>query len=786
MDKKYIGIFSLLLVFTSFFSPIAWAQGENTFTLSGTITDKQNGETLIGATIYFPELKVGTVSNVYGFYSASVPSGTYKVVFSFIGYEAVETTISLIADRTLNMELGAGSTQLKEVEISAKRPDANVKSIEMSTVTLQMSSIKEIPALFGEVDVIKAIQLLPGVASAGEGFSGFFVRGGNSDQNLVLLDEAPVYNASHLLGFFSVFNPDAVKDVKLYKGGIPAEYGGRLSSVLDVRMNEGNRKKFEGSAGIGTISSRLTLQAPINKGKGSFLVSGRRTYLDLFLKLSKDPDNRNTKLYFYDFNAKANYQITEKDRVFLSGYFGRDVFAFGNGDAIFSWGNGTGTARWNHIYNNRLFSNVTLLYSNYDYLLGFNNGDDEFKWRSNIEDISAKVDFNYFINSNSTLKFGGGIIKHNFNPGNVSVTSTDIDVNFNLYSKQAIETGFYVSNEHNFNSRITALYGLRYSSFHNLGGEPVFTYDENHTVKDTTNYSKNDIYNTYSGFEPRLGLKYQLDSVSSVKGSYNLMRQYVQLASNSNAASPLDIWFPASQTIKPQIAHQVALGYFRNFKNNIYEFSTEVYYKKILNAVDFKNQADLLLNQQLEGEIRTGTAEAYGLELFLRKNEGRLTGFFSATFSAVNKKIDVDDLSPGIEKFPAKYSKPLDFALVVSYQVNKRLSLSANAIYSSGLAITVPTSKYYYKGSVIPVYSSRNGARIPAYHRMDLSCTLKSKKNEQRRLQAEWVFSIYNVYNRHNAFSVNFVEDQNNPGTTIAEKFYLFPILPSITYNLHF
>ncbi|MFZ6050723.1 TonB-dependent receptor [Halocola ammonii] len=759
------------------------ASAQNKSTLSGTISDSKTGETLIGATVTVKSTGRGVSTNAYGYYSLSVPKGEYEVLFSFIGYKTETKTIDLNEDVKLDLELSPSSVELEEAVVEGtSEARKNVESVEMSTVNMSMEAIKKIPAFMGEVDVIKAIQLLPGVQTVGEGGSGFYVRGGAVDQNLILLDEATVYNASHLLGFFSVFNSDAIKDVQLYKGGIPARYGGRLSSVLDIRMKEGNAKEFTGSGGIGTVASRLTLQGPIKKDKGAFLISGRRTYVDLFLKLSPEQALQDSRLYFYDFNAKANYKLSENDRLFASGYFGRDVFGFSDLFS-FAWGNTTGTLRWNHIYNSKLFSNITFVYSDYDYRLAQEDDQLGFEWRSNIEDISLKADYNYYANSRNNLRFGASLIKHKLNPGETRSTGSESILNdINISLDNALEGGIYVSNEHEITEKFTAIYGLRYSVFLNMGEGTQWDYNDVYEPVDSTYYGKWDVYNAFGGFEPRLGLNYQLNESSSVKASYNRMYQYMHLASNSTSASPLDVWFVSSPTVKPQIADQVAVGYFRNFLDDQLQGSVEVYYKGMQNSIDFKNHAQLLLNKHLEGELRFGEARAYGLELMVRKEVGDLTGTIGYTLSRTERKI------PEIQEdwFPAQYDKTHDLSIMAAYTLNKRWSFGANFVYSTGAAVTFPTGRFEYMGEVVPVYSDRNGERMPAYHRLDLSATLQSKKNETRKWDGEWVFSVYNAYYRKNPYLINFRQDANMPNETYAELVYLLPIVPAITYNFSF
>ena len=752
------------------------------FTISGTITDNESGEELIGSTIVVTNIMKGTSSNSYGFYSITLDEGTYDLQFVSLGYSSKTITIELNQDIKLDVGLNAVATNIKKATIVGEKDGVeNIESVEMSKVQMNMTTIKKIPAFMGEVDVIKAIQLLPGVSTVGEGTSGFYVRGGAVDQNLILLDEAPVYNASHVLGFFSVFNSESIKDVQLYKGGIPARYGGRLSSVLDIRMKEGNMKEFHGSGGIGTVASRLTLEMPIVKDKGSILVSGRRTYVDLFLKLSKNEGLRNTRLYFYDTNLKANYKITDRDRIYLSGYFGKDIQSFADIFNI-SWGNTTGTLRWNHLYNSKLFSNVTFIYSDYDYNLGQDDSSLGFQWDSNIKDLALKADYTYFHNINNKIQFGASATYHNIQPGFARGTGDNSILNeIKLENNRGLEYGFYISNEQSISEKIKVIYGLRYSLFQNVGDGISFMFDENYEPVDSIRYNSWDTFNTQGNFEPRVGINYQLNEFSSVKASYNRMAQYMQLASNTTASSPLDVWFLSSPNVDPQLADQVAVGYFRNFLDNGIEASAEVYYKTMSNAIDFADRAELLLNEHLEGELRFGEARAYGLELMARKTEGRLTGMLSYTLSRSEKYIpEIFD-----EWYPTKYDKTHDVSLTASYDISDRVSASFNFVYATGQAVTMPSGRFEYFGTNTPVYTDRNGARMPDFHRADISVTWQNKKNDQRKVQIERVFSVYNVYNRKNPFSINFRTDEST-GEQYAELTYLLPILPSFTLNFKF
>jgi len=648
---------------------------------------------------------------------------------------------------------------------------------------MDVKSINRIPAFFGEVDLIKAIQLLPGVLTTSEGASGFSVRGGSPDQNLILLDEAVVYNASHLLGFFSVFNNDAIKDVTLYKGDIPASSGGRLSSLLDVRMKDGNSHKLSATGGIGIISSRLTIEGPIVNDNTSFIVSGRRTYADIFLPLASNKDIRDNSLYFYDFNAKVSHRFDDNNRIFISGYFGRDIFK--NQFAKMSLGNQTATLRWNHLFSAKLFTNFSLIYSKYDYSLGTPEGDaSAFIWKSNLKDYSAKADFTWFLSPSSTIKFGASSTYHEFYPGTAKgVGNNTLISEYILPGSFALEHGMYISNEHKITGRLTLKYGLRLSVFQNVGQATLYNYNESFISIDSTVYSKGDFFKTYSALEPRLGANFAIDEASSVKASYSRTAQYVHLAQNSTAGTPLDIWFPSSPNVKPSLADQLALGYFRNFRNNKLETSVEVYYKKMSNVIDFKDHAQLLLNRKLDGELRFGKAWSYGLEMMVKVPEGRLNGWVSYTLSASKRKIPL--INNGMT-YAAPYDKPHNISVVFNYELTRRFIISANWVYATGIPVTFPIGRAEIGNKIIPIYSDRNAYRLPDYHRLDLAAILKGKNKKSRRWHGEWNFSVYNAYARKNTWTINFVQDNENPNTTYAEKTYLFSLIPSITYNFTF
>lgn len=769
---------------------------EEKATISGYVTDAATGEELIGATVYVQELGTGTVTNTYGYYSLSVSPGEYTLVLSYIGYQRQSFTVPIEASQTLNIEMTSEEVQLEEIVVTAAESIPEVEEIEMSVAKVDIQTIQKMPALLGEVDVIRSIQLLPGVSTVGEGAPGFNVRGGSIDQNLILLDEAPVFSSSHLLGFFSVFNPDAVKDIKLYKGGIPARYGGRLSSVLDVRQKEGNTKKFGLKGGIGLISSRLLVEGPIQEDKSSFMVAGRRSYGDLFLRLSNNEDINNSIVYFYDLNTKVNYKINDRNRLYLSGYFGRDVFGGAVENVRFAWGNRTGTLRWNHLFSDKLFSNFTAIYSDYNYELGFsdNGGDatlEEFEWKSGVTNRNLQADFTYFPSPSSTLDFGVSGILYDFNPGSVMIRTSDEPADFplDIDEEHAIEAAAYIQHEKKFGGRLTLQYGLRYSAFMNVGKREVFEYENNdpspdNPVTDTVSYATGEIIKFYDGLEPRFSLNYSLSDQVALKASYNRMFQYLQLVSNTTAATPIDIWTPANQYIRPAIVDQVALGYFRNTSDNTFEFSAEVYYKHFQDLIDFRNGAELILNENLETELLEGEGRAYGLELLLKKPRGRWTGWISYTLSRTERQVDGINNN---EYYPSNYDKPHDVSLVLNYNINEKWNASANFAYMTGRPMTIPTGRFVYDGIVVPDYTGRNGARTPDYHRLDLSVNYEPPPKPGRRWRNSWNFGLYNVYARRNPYSVFFRPNEDNPNVTEAVQLSIFGnIIPSITYNFTF
>lgn len=764
------------------------------FAISGYIKDSKNGEALIGATIYKQGSQIGAAANEYGFYSLSLPKGSHVIAATLIGYQTFTITVDLQKNTTLNLELSEESKNLDEVVITAEQEDKNVKSVEMGVAKLDIKQINKIPALLGEVDVVRAIQLLPGVTTVGEGASGFNVRGGNVDQNLILLDEAPVYNSSHLFGFFSVFNPDAVKDVKLIKGGIPAQYGGRVSSILDIRMKEGNSKKLAVNGGIGTIFSRLSIEAPIIKDKMSFIVAGRRSYIDALIKPFVKESNpiKNSKFYFYDLTAKINYRINDKNTVFASGYFGRD--AFGASVFGFDWGNATGTLRWNHIFNNKLFMNITGFYSNYSYYLDFKlpQLSQRFEWNSNIINYSIKPDFTWYPNSKNTVRFGAQALLYDFMPYDaVGQFGEDSKVEFKSDRRYGVEYSLYAGNEHKLLPRFTMEYGLRVSIYNYVGKGKAYYFNDTLAneplpFKESKTFGQGEIIQSYVTPEPRLAMNYVINSVSSLKASYNRMAQYLQLISNTAASTPLDVYTLASNNLKPLIADQGSIGYFRNFRENMFETSVELYYKYMQNQLDYIDNADLFINEKVESQLLQGLGRAYGAEFYIKKSKGKINGWISYTLSKTERLMD------GISNdkwFYSRYDRTHCLNTSVNYDLTKRWNVSANFVYLSGTPASFPNSKVQIQNFNIPYNTDniRNNYRITPYHRLDAGATYNFKKNERRRYKQTLVFSVYNVYNRRNAFSIYFRTKEGQANQTEAVRFSVIgSFVPAVTYNFSF
>jgi len=767
----------LFLFLVPFWLPVA---AQNKIAISGIVSDAASGETLIGASVKITgPVSSGAVTNAYGFYSINVPSGTYELNVSFVGYKTQTQTVELTKPLRLNLSL-LEDNQLDEVVIAAQRKDENIVNPQMGLQKITVKEINNVPVLLGERDVLKTLQLLPGIKSAGEGNSGFYVRGGSTDQNLILLDEAPVYNASHLLGFFSTFNSDAIKDVSVYKGGMPAQYGGRLSSVLDIKMNEGNRKEFTSEGGIGLISSRVKIEAPIVRDKGAFMISARRTYLDAFLALSPDSSVRGNTLYFYDVNAKANYQINERNTVYLSGYFGRDKLGlketFG-----FNWGNSTFTLRWNHLFSNRLFSNTSLIYSNYNYVISNLVTENSFEVNSSIKNFNLKQDFEYSLSSGHNLKFGLNAIQHTIEPGKL-LAGSESSVNETDYEdRKGIELAAYVSDEWSVSDHMNIVYGLRLSSFSPTGPGNFKTYDEDGNTIEIVPYKDNEIIRNYINLEPRISANYQLTASSSLKAAYTRNVQNIHLMSNSTSTSPTDLYIMNSNNVKPEIADQVAAGYFRNFNDDKYEFSAEVYYKWMQNQIEYRSGTDLRGNANVEADLLYGDGRAYGIELFLKKRFGRFNGWIGYTLSKTERQFDAIN---NARWFNAKQDRTHDLSLVGIYKAGPRWTFSSVFVYNTGNAVTYPSGKYQLNGRTIFYYTDKNGYRTPAYHRLDVSATLEGKPG--KRLQSSWSFGIYNLYNRQNAFSIDFEDNPDDNTKTQAVRTTLFGIIPSVTWNFKF
>lgn len=775
------------------------SMGQEKITVSGYIKDAFTGESLIGATIQVEGVTgLGAVSNAYGFYSLTIPKGETKLKALYLGYEAYQFTKQFNSDEQLNIELRPSVASLEEVVITGEAENANVVNNEMSVLQLEPKTIRQVPAVLGEADVIRSIQLLPGITSVGDGASGFNVRGGAADQNLILLDEGIIYNSAHLLGLYSVVNPDAVKDIKLYKGGIPAKYGGRLSSVMDVKQRDGNSKAFNGEAGIGLISARALVEGPLIKDKSSYMIAARRSYGDAFLRLG---GNKNIA-YFYDLNVKTNYSLNQNNRLFLSGYFGRDKFELG-GILGNSWGNATASLRWNHLFSDRLFANFSAIYSNYDYSIDVLTTGAAFNNKSNIITYNLKGDFNYFINNQNQLEFGVDSKQYEFRPGSISPINGSSINKSSLDKKFAQEFGAYLSYELKLGN-LSLMGGLRASSFFRRGSQVLRKYANNQPVVynellgryedgeviGEESYSSGKIISDFWNLEPRFSATYVINENSSVKASYNRLYQYLHLISNSNSPTPLDVWTPSGPFIKPQQVDQVAIGYFKNFKNNTFETSIEAYYKQLDHLVDYIDGANLLTNNNLETELLSGKGRSYGLELYIKKNKGRLTGWLSYTLSKSERQVKgLGGNDPGInggKYYAANFDKRNDLSITTMYKLNDRWAIAANFIYATGAPTTYPVGRYEYAGLVVPQFESRNSQRLPDYHRLDISATLKGKKVRWKNGGHEWVFGFYNIYHRANATSIYFVENENKKGETKAYKSYLFGITPSITYNFNF
>ncbi|SEG14347.1 TonB-dependent receptor [Flavobacterium urumqiense] len=801
ITKQNIAFFILLLSSLTSFSQDTNIRdlAKQKFTLSGIITDANSNETLIGVNIIIPELKTGVTTNEYGFYSITLPQGIYAVQISYLGYQNIDESINLNQNIKNNFKLFSNETALKEVIIIENKTKTDIRKPEMSVNKLSISTIKRMPVVLGEVDVLKSILLLPGVTNAGEGASGFNVRGGGADQNLILLDEATIFNSSHVFGFFSVFNPDAIKDLKLYKGGIPARFGGRASSVLDIYQKDGSSKGFHVNGGIGLISSRILAEGPLVKDKGSFLIGGRSSYAHLFLKLSEE--QKNNAAYFYDLNAKLSYKLNPKNNLYLSGYFGRDVFSL-NKSFTNIYGNSTLNLRWNHLFSDKLFSNLSLIYS--DYYYGLDLDFVGFKWDSGIKNYNIKYDFKNYISDTFKLNYGVNAIYYDFNPGTIKPSDANSGINFDqLDKKYAFEPALYINAEHEISDKISLSYGLRYSMFYRLGQSTVNIYENGNPVTFNPNlqiyekatptgtkfYDKNKVVESFNNLEPRFSFAYQINDDQSVKASYNRMIQYLQLISNTSSPTPLDVWTPSDNFIKPQIADQVALGYFKNFKDGMYSLEVETYYKKVKNRLDYIDGANLIANKAIEQVILNGQLRSYGLEVMLKKNEGKLNGWISYTLSKSEQQTPGRTaVETGINNgawYNSVYDKLHNIAITSSYNLNEKWSFGANFSLQTGQPVTYPNGQYDYLGITVPSYGLRNKNRLPAYHHLDIAATLTPRKNADRNWKGEWVFSIYNLYNRKNAASINFRQNTDT-GANEAVKTSIFGMVPAVSYNFKF
>jgi hypothetical protein len=770
MARKFF-FFNLII---GLFSLISSVNAQSTVVVSGSVKDKQTGESLIKAVVRIEELpNAGIISNEYGFYSLSLPKGNYTVVVSQVGYETLIQKIKLDSSQTINFSLQTKNV-LKEVVVESSRKNDNLTKAQMGTETINMAAISKVPVIFGEKDLLKTIQLLPGVKSAGEGNSGFFVRGGGADQNLILLDEAPVYNATHLLGFFSTFNSDAIKDATIIKGNSPSQYGGRLSSVLDVKMKEGNNQDYMVNGGIGLISSKVSIEGPLQKNKSSFILSGRRTYADVFLKATeKFKDNI---LYFYDLNAKANYQINAKNKIYVSGYFGRDELGLGQDFGI-DWGNKTGTIRWNKIISNKLFLNTSFIYSDYNYNVKLKNGETNFNINSEIKDVNLKQDYTLYTNTQNTLRFGFNTILHNIRPSTFSGTVIN---SVAKTGRNGLENAFYLTNNYKATNQLTIDYGMRLSMYTLMGGD-VYNIYQNGVVSSSIKLAPSSFGKTYANLEPRITTNFRIDDEKSIKAGYARNVQHLHLLSNSVASSPSDQWIGNSYNIKPEIADQISVGYVTKvFKSN-FEFTTEAYYKHLQNQIDYKDGAEINTVSDVESVLLYGIGRAYGLELLLKKKEGRLTGWIGYTLSKTERKIEGIN---GNNWYNARQDRTHDISVVGIYDVNDRWSISGVFVYNTGDAVTYPTGKYNLQGQTLYQYAARNANRMPAYHRLDFSATYE--KNKTKRMHGSWNFSLYNVYGRENAFRISFKDDPNDPTRTQIIRTALFKWVPSVTYQFKF
>lgn len=770
--RRFIYVISFVLLCYS-------AMAQQKFTLSGTISDASGGENLAGAILSFQASDYNTICNNYGFFSITIPEGNYQLSVRHIGFRDQLIQVKLQSNQILNIKMISANYELENVEVRGTRSNQNLRSLEMGSLRIDPKQVENIPVLFGERDLIKTLQLMPGVKAAGEGNTGYYVRGGGIDQNLILLDEAPVYNASHLLGFFSVFNSEAIRDANLLKGAIPAEYGGRASSVLDIRMKEGNKSDYQSTGNVGLISSNLSFEGPIKEDVSSFMISARRTYADLFLKIAPDKDIRDAQLYFYDLNLKTNFKLSETSRIYISGYLGRDKFRMEN-EFGFDWGSKTSTIRLNHTFSDKLFSNSSFIFSNYTYQIDI-LGNSDVILGSRIQDFNLKQDFSWYLNSANTLKSGFNVIAHKIVPGEIEAAPGSLYNSLAVRPRRAIESAAYISNSQTIQSRLKLYYGLRFAFFTNVGPGNFYQFDESGNLLQSLSYENFKLVKTQGGVEPRLAVNYQLGARDALKASYNRIHQFIHLLSNSTSSTPTDVWLPSSDNVKPQVADQLSAGYFRNSRNNKYEASVEVYYKDLKNQIEYKNGADLIFNSTVEAELVYGRGWAYGAEFLLRKNSGNLTGWFGYTWSKTMRQFDqINNGNP----FPARQDRPHDLSVVGMYDLSSKLKISATWVYNTGNAVTFPNGKYMVDGMTVGYYTQRNGYRMPDYHRLDLGLTWIRKQT--LNYESSWNFSVYNAYGRENAYYISFRQNEENPEQTQAVQVSLFKIIPSISYKFKF
>jgi hypothetical protein len=772
------------------------ACAQQKYTVSGYVKDQQNGESLIGISVSKAGTSLGTVTNEYGFFSLTLPAGDHEIQFSYIGYAPIKMNVSLKSNKNLDIKLEKSSSQLSTVTVTGNKQEKAVNTLTTSLNRLDIAQMKKMPTFMGEVDVLRSIQTLPGVATVGEGANGFNVRGGAADENLILLDEAPVYNSTHMMGFFSVFNPDAVKSINLLKGGFPAEYGGRTSSVLDIRMKDGNNQKYNVNGGISNVFSRLSVEGPIKKDESSFILAARRSYIDVLMKPFLKGDMKDTKLNFYDLTGKVNFKLNKNNNLFASGYLGRDVFGFGT-QINMNWGNKTATVRWNHVFTNRTFLNLTTFYSNYDYSLKFNNESEKgageetqsYSWKSNIINYGVKPAFTFYVNAHNSLHFGLQGIYYTFKPGTGTGVEGDETAVKELTQQHGLEAAAYLDHEWKPSSRFGIQYGIRFSGYQYLGKGTVYYYNDTtpgirRTLVGTKEYGANELIKAYNYLEPRMTARYAVTDNHALKASYARTTQYMHQLSNTASPTPLDIWTPSTNNIQPQVADQYTVGYVYDAPSGVYEISAEAFYKKMEHQLDYIDNANLELNQQIEADLLQSHSRSYGLEVMAKKELGRTTGWVSYTLSRSERQ------TIGISKdewFLNRYDRTHNLNLVVTHEISKRTSLSANWVYASGTPATFADSRLEFQDWDIPYNSTdkRNNYRLPSFHRLDMSLTLKGK--QLRRWKGEWVFSLYNVYGRRNAYTVYFRQNEDDPSKKEAVRLSIIgSIIPGITYNFIF